>query len=110
MQILECDAKKLLTRFDIASPPGIVAATPAEAETAAMRLGAVFVKAIWSLVVLQGRWRHPESSGLLTSIAVVVVGFATRNAFDYMFAGSLATLFWILLAIGFSVQSQESEL
>ncbi len=45
MQILECDAKKLLTRFDIASPPGIVAATPAEAETAAMRLGSVFVKA-----------------------------------------------------------------
>jgi putative inorganic carbon (HCO3(-)) transporter len=76
---------------------------------AALLFGAVFVKAIWSLVLLQGRSTRPESSGLLTSIAVVVVGFATRNTFDYMFAGSLATLFWILLAIGFSVQSQESE-
>jgi heptosyltransferase-3/putative inorganic carbon (HCO3(-)) transporter len=77
---------------------------------AALLLGAVFVKAIWSLVLLQGRSMHLESSGLLTSIAVVVVGFATRNTFDYMFAGSLATLFWILLAIGFSLRSQESEL
>jgi succinyl-CoA synthetase beta subunit len=47
MQVLECDAKKLLSRHAIASPPGIVAATPEEAEAAAMRLGRepVFVKA-----------------------------------------------------------------
>ena len=47
MQVLECDAKQLLSRYGIASPPGIVAATPAEAEAAAVRLGrgSVFVKA-----------------------------------------------------------------
>jgi succinyl-CoA synthetase beta subunit len=46
MQVLECDAKKLLSRYAIATPPGIVATTAAEAETAAMRLGpTVFVKA-----------------------------------------------------------------
>jgi succinyl-CoA synthetase beta subunit len=47
MQVLECDAKKLLSRHAIASPPGIVAATPEEAEVAATLLGRepVFVKA-----------------------------------------------------------------
>jgi succinyl-CoA synthetase beta subunit len=47
MQILECDAKKLLSRHAITSPPGIVAATPEEAEAAATQLGQepVFVKA-----------------------------------------------------------------
>ena len=32
--------------------------------------------------------------------AIMIVGFATRNIFDYMFAGSLAYLFWMLLATG----------
>ena len=47
MQVLECDAKKLLSRHAIASPSGIVAATPEEAEAAATHLGRepVFVKA-----------------------------------------------------------------
>jgi len=47
MQVLECDAKKLLSRHAIASPPGIVAVTPEEAEAAAAGLGPepVFVKA-----------------------------------------------------------------
>jgi len=30
-----------------------------------------------------------------------MVGFFCRNLFDYMFAGSLAYLFWILMACGF---------
>jgi O-antigen ligase len=34
------------------------------------------------------------------AIALAVIGFVVRNFFDYMFAGSLASLFWILLAIG----------
>lgn len=38
------------------------------------------------------------------AISLAVVGFAVRNAFDYMFAGSLATLFWILVAVGLSVK------
>ena len=35
-----------------------------------------------------------------TGVAVMVIGFAVRNCFDYMFAGGLASLFWILLAVG----------
>ena len=37
---------------------------------------------------------------VLVVVAVATVGFATRNLFDYMFAGSLAHLFWILVATG----------
>jgi heptosyltransferase-3/putative inorganic carbon (HCO3(-)) transporter len=34
------------------------------------------------------------------AIALAVIGFIVRNLFDYMFAGSLASLFWILVATG----------
>lgn len=37
---------------------------------------------------------------LMVGTAIMVVGFAVRNVFDYMFAGSLAYLFWILMATG----------
>jgi putative inorganic carbon (hco3(-)) transporter len=37
-------------------------------------------------------------------IALSVLGFVVRNSFDYMFAGSLASLFWILVAVGFSIR------
>ena len=43
------------------------------------------------------------------AIALSVVGFVVRNAFDYMFAGSLATLFWILAAVGFSIKANYRE-
>ena len=33
-------------------------------------------------------------------MGIVLVGFLCRNLFDYMFAGSLAYLFWILMACG----------
>ena len=59
------------------------------------------------LVKLRNSTSHPESGGLLLGVAVVVVGFITRNTFDYMFTGSLASLFWILLAIGFSTQKRQ---
>jgi putative inorganic carbon (HCO3(-)) transporter len=77
---------------------------------AALFLAGIFIKLVWSLVSLQRSSTDPESRGLLTGIAVVVVGFATRNTFDYMFAGSLATLFWILLAMGLSLQARESDI
>lgn len=38
------------------------------------------------------------------AIALAVIGFVVRNLFDYMFAGSLATLFWILVATGLSLK------
>jgi succinyl-CoA synthetase beta subunit len=47
MQLMECDAKVLLSRYAIASPAGTVAITTQEAEAAACRLGpnSIFVKA-----------------------------------------------------------------
>lgn len=45
---------------------------------------------------------------LPSAIALSVLGFMVRNAFDYMFAGSLATLFWILVAVGFSIRDNHS--
>jgi len=42
------------------------------------------------------------------AIALAVIGFVVRNIFDYMFAGSLASLFWILVAIGLSFKAEQS--
>jgi heptosyltransferase-3/putative inorganic carbon (HCO3(-)) transporter len=39
------------------------------------------------------------------AIALSVIGFMVRNAFDYMFAGTLASLFWILVAVGLFVKT-----
>jgi len=65
-----------------------------------------FILYIWMFVsivlTLSRQWRQSVAGNrwLLLAIAVVTVGFATRNLFDYMFAGSLAHLFWILVAAG----------
>ena len=60
----------------------------------------IFVRIV-STLTRQWRWSTAaETQGLLMAVAVVTVGFATRNLFDYMFAGSLAHLFWILVAAG----------
>jgi O-antigen ligase len=71
---------------------------------------------IWTFVrivsTLTRQWQRStvaETQGLLVAVAVVTVGFATRNLFDFMFAGSLAYLFWILVAAGLcSVRPQIS--
>jgi hypothetical protein len=71
---------------------------------------------IWIFVrilsTLTRQWRQStvaETQGLLVAVAVVTVGFATRNLFDYMFKRSLAHLFWILVAAGLcSVRTQIS--
>jgi O-antigen ligase len=44
------------------------------------------------------------------AIALSVIGFMVRNAFDYMFAGTLASLFWILVAVGLFVKDREQNL
>jgi heptosyltransferase-3/putative inorganic carbon (HCO3(-)) transporter len=41
-----------------------------------------------------------ERKALLIAIALMIIGFAVRNLFDHMLAGSIAALFWILLALG----------
>lgn len=43
-----------------------------------------------------------EARAFLFAIALMIVGFAMRNCFDYMFAGSLAFLFWLLIATALS--------
>jgi putative inorganic carbon (HCO3(-)) transporter len=60
----------------------------------------IFVRIISTLTRQWRRSTAAETRGLLVAVAVVTVGFATRNLFDYMFAGSLAHLFWILVAAG----------
>jgi putative inorganic carbon (HCO3(-)) transporter len=44
---------------------------------------------------------------LLFSITAALVGFIVRNCFDYMFAGSLAHLFWILMATGYALKAEQ---
>ena len=41
-----------------------------------------------------------DLEALKLCLGIVLVGFFCRNLFDYMFAGSLAYLFWILMACG----------
>ena len=48
--------------------------------------------------------QHARVLMLPAAIALSVLGFVVRNTFDYMFAGSLASLFWILVALGFSIK------
>ena len=64
------------------------------------------------VLTLSRQWRRSaahETQGLLVAVAVVAVGFATRNLFDYMFAGSLGCLFWIMTAVGLSLAKHIQE-
>jgi O-antigen ligase len=61
----------------------------------------IFVRIVSTLMRQWRRFGADETQGVLVAVAVVTIGFATRNLFDYMFAGSLAHLFWILVAAGF---------
>lgn len=70
----------------------------------------IFVRIVSTLTRQWWRSTAAETQGLLVAVAVVTVGFATRNLFDYMFAGSLAHLFWILVAAGLCfVRSEQKE-
>jgi heptosyltransferase-3/putative inorganic carbon (HCO3(-)) transporter len=60
----------------------------------------IFVRIVSTLTRQWWRSSAAETKWLLVAVAVITVGFATRNLFDYMFAGSLASLFWILVATG----------
>ena len=69
----------------------------------------IFVRIVSTLMRQWRRSTAAETQWLLVAVAVVTVGFATRNLFDYMVAGSLAHLFWILVAAGLcSVRPQIS--
>lgn len=48
------------------------------------------------------------ASATMAATAIMIIGFAVRNLFDYMFAGSIAFLFWILVAIGLTLRTSLS--
>lgn len=60
----------------------------------------VLVGSVRSLLAQASRITDPLRYGMLIGVALMVLGFTVRNLFDYMFKGSLAYLFWILLAVG----------
>jgi putative inorganic carbon (hco3(-)) transporter len=70
----------------------------------------ILFRAMWELAAGMRQARFQQTSMLMLApfIALAVVGFFVRNAFDYMFAGSLASLFWILVAVGFSIKDNQS--
>lgn len=65
------------------------------------------IRAIRTLAKNAGQMANSPRSGFMLAAAVMIVGFATRNLFDYMFAGSLAYLFWMLVAIGIAASTTE---
>ena len=54
--------------------------------------------AVRALIGLAGKVSDKGTYALLIGTAIMIVGFAVRNLFDYMFAGSIAYLFWLLVA------------
>jgi len=58
-----------------------------------IRLGSEFLP-----ITNRTNWTDPET--LTLCLGIVLVGFFCLNLFDYMFAGSLAYLFWIFMAYG----------
>jgi heptosyltransferase-3/putative inorganic carbon (HCO3(-)) transporter len=67
----------------------------------------LFVRIIKVLVSQASRIPNKERAAVSLAVAVMIVGFVTRNVFDYMFAGSLAYLFWILVALGLSQEESD---
>jgi putative inorganic carbon (HCO3(-)) transporter len=62
------------------------------------------------LALVRAAWgsldRH--ASLFMIAVALVIVGFTVRNIFDYMFAGSLGYLFWMIVAAGLTQSQQAS--
>lgn len=67
---------------------------------ALMFLVAVLARAVWQLLQYSRHLSDRTVYAFVIAIAIMIVGFAVRNLFEYMFAGSLANLFWILVATG----------
>jgi O-antigen ligase len=70
----------------------------------------IFIRLGWTLIPqkIPRQWKNPES--LRLCFGIVLLGFFFRNLFDYMFAGSLAYLFWILMGCGIGITCNENRL
>jgi len=60
----------------------------------------VFIRLAAELFPEKNPKNWTDSKTLKLCLGIVLVGFLCRNMFDYKFAGSLAYLFWILMACG----------
>ncbi len=60
----------------------------------------ILTQAVYSLVRSARQSLEPQVYALMLAVALMIIGFSVRNLFDYMFAGSIAYLFWILVATG----------
>ena len=60
----------------------------------------VFVGAARSLQSQLSKVSDMLPYGMIVGTGIMILGFVVRNLFDSMFEGSLAYLFWILLAAG----------
>jgi heptosyltransferase-3/putative inorganic carbon (HCO3(-)) transporter len=65
----------------------------------------IFAAIIRRLTVIKKIDLHTDTGVLSLAIGMAVLGFAVRNGFDYMFAGSMSYLFWILVAYGFALRN-----
>lgn len=70
----------------------------------------MFAAIIGRLVILEKRDLRTDQVMLSLAIGLAVLGFAVRNIFDYMFAGSMSYLFWILVAYGFALRNAQSSI
>jgi putative inorganic carbon (hco3(-)) transporter len=64
---------------------------------------------IITTMLRQAKQQMAEGREVLIGIGVSIVGFATRNFFDYMLLGSLAYLFWILVATGMVLVTKDPD-
>jgi heptosyltransferase-3/putative inorganic carbon (HCO3(-)) transporter len=61
----------------------------------------LMIRTVRSLMYTAKQEIDNQKRVFMIAVAVMIVGFATRNIFDYMFAGSLAYLYWLLIATAF---------
>lgn len=71
---------------------------------ALLLLAWTFAGAVSALLRGAGRMTGSFERALAVGTAVMIIGFAVRNLFDYMWMGSLGFLFWVLVALGVAVQ------
>lgn len=64
-----------------------------------------FIAAVLNLLPKKQKLSDWIASAVMVATAIMIIGFAVRNFFDYMFAGSLAYLFWILVAVGLTLRT-----
>jgi O-antigen ligase len=68
----------------------------------------IFIRLGQEFFVIKHRKKMTDLETLKLCLGIVLVGFFCRNLFDYMFIGSLAYLFWILMACGLELPQRRT--